>query len=501
MKKFTVLVALALLAATGTGYAVTCAQDNVPAASLLVPYFKVSRGGSTGGDIPEGGVDTMVAITNVSDINVIAHVTLWNKYSAAVLDFNVPMTGYDVATFRVRDILNGLLNVNALTQDPDFFAGSDDVCYNGYAFLGGHFRRFANPDPADAFNAISTYAVPAYSGAFRTRVWDSLDESGDVSALGIGAGSSYKDNDNPACGKTGVNDGLSGDFSGYITIDVVNYCTNFFPSDASFYINDAIATAGWGATGYGPNVLMGDVFFVDPGQAAGNISGDPVVALEFDTRLSWTAEKTFYNRYFTADDSGLTPATVPAAYRFVGDGREPLGTSYAFRYFNDTDAGLNTWAVVWRSDRYQPTAAAPADRNLCDWLRGVTGHPGFTINPIGIVTWDEDENSYTPSGGGPSGGDIPNPDKYVYLESQRIRIAGNSDMNPAGYQFGWTAWDFTPASSNFSYFQAHVAVEHTAPGAFVSVGHGATLLENDFVCTPGSVFTVPGNIGVVVAAN
>ena len=35
MKKFTVLVALALLAATGTSYAVTCAYDNVPAATLL----------------------------------------------------------------------------------------------------------------------------------------------------------------------------------------------------------------------------------------------------------------------------------------------------------------------------------------------------------------------------------------------------------------------------------------------------------------------------------
>ena len=45
MKKFTVLVALALLAATGTGYAVTCSQDNVPAATLLVPYFKVGGNG------------------------------------------------------------------------------------------------------------------------------------------------------------------------------------------------------------------------------------------------------------------------------------------------------------------------------------------------------------------------------------------------------------------------------------------------------------------------
>jgi len=42
MKKVSTLIALALLAVAGTGLAVTCAQDNVPAATLLVPYFQVT---------------------------------------------------------------------------------------------------------------------------------------------------------------------------------------------------------------------------------------------------------------------------------------------------------------------------------------------------------------------------------------------------------------------------------------------------------------------------
>ena len=113
MKKFSVLIALALLAVAGTGYAVTCAYDNVPAASLLVPYFRVSRNGSTGADIPAGGTDTLVAVTNVSTPGVIAHVTVWNKYSKAVLDFNLPLTGKDTANFSMRAILNGQLNINA----------------------------------------------------------------------------------------------------------------------------------------------------------------------------------------------------------------------------------------------------------------------------------------------------------------------------------------------------------------------------------------------------
>ena len=60
MKKFSVLIALALLAVAGTGYAVTCAYDNVPAATLLVPYFRSRCNGATDAPIPTGGTDTLV---------------------------------------------------------------------------------------------------------------------------------------------------------------------------------------------------------------------------------------------------------------------------------------------------------------------------------------------------------------------------------------------------------------------------------------------------------
>ena len=183
MKKFTVLVALALLAATGTSYAVTCSTDNVPGATLLVPYFNVT-GSAAAGAIPGGGVDTMVAITNVSQWGVIAHITVWNKQSRAVLDFNVPMTGFDVATFYMRDILNGKLNVNPNVQK----AGSVDPCRN-VANIGtgqSKFIRFTHPQYAspalqgtDYFDSIGYYTEPAFplGGSFRAKILDSLDES------------------------------------------------------------------------------------------------------------------------------------------------------------------------------------------------------------------------------------------------------------------------------------------------------------------------------------
>src|SRR5450759_1255057 len=116
MKKFSVLIALVLLAVAGTGYAVTCAYDNVPAATLLVPYWKVSMNEVPGPPVTPFLTDTLVGIVNVSTPGIIAHVTVWNKYSKAVLDFNVPLTGKDVAYFHMSDILNGKLNVNTNEQ-------------------------------------------------------------------------------------------------------------------------------------------------------------------------------------------------------------------------------------------------------------------------------------------------------------------------------------------------------------------------------------------------
>ncbi len=496
MKKFTVLVALALLAATGTSYAVTCAYDNVPGATLLVPYFKVSRNSATSGEIPEGGTDTLVALTNVSEFGIVAHVTVWNKQSAPVLDFNVPMTGYDVAFFRMKDILNGKLNVNPNTQKLS--AAGTDPCKNA-AFIGedqSDYMRFLHPEApnGDYFDSIGFYATPAFGGNFRNRIWDSLDQSADYISL---ITRPTNEADNAACGGT-ADGAFAGDFTGYLTIDVVNYCTNYFPNQYQFYTLDAIATVGWDDNG-GTNVLMGDVFFIDPSNAGGNISGEAAIALEFDVRLEspandWTTStlKTFYARYSTQGANYIDPvpaadADVPAAYQFSGDGREPLGTAYGFRYLSDADAGLQTWATIWRGDRWDADNATTVHTNvgvnLCDIARNG--------RQISISTWDNDENQNEQTGGGPSGDVQVSNNPYVWWEANRVIISGNADMNPAGFKGGWTRFTFNPNNSD-RYHQAWVGVQHTAPGAFVSVGHAATLFNHDFNCT--GVFADPGNI-------
>ena len=78
MKKFLVFLALALLVVSGTGYAVTCAYDNVPAATLLVPYWTVSMNQVNPALPASPFKDTLVGIVNVSAPGVIAHITVWN---------------------------------------------------------------------------------------------------------------------------------------------------------------------------------------------------------------------------------------------------------------------------------------------------------------------------------------------------------------------------------------------------------------------------------------
>ena len=377
MKKFSVLIALVLLAVAGTGYAVTCAYDNVPAATLLVPYWKVSLNGATGYPIPTGGVDTLVSIVNVSVPGVIAHVTVWNKYSKAVIDFNLPLTGKDVVSFSMRDIMNGKLSPNFPQHDISPYvndpcgitnAGLVNVGYSpSIGFGQTQFIRFSHPDAfsngVDVLTSISQYningVVDAIGPGFRDTVWHSLDESGDITVFQTSLGANILDGDNPACGWT-TSVALKDALSGYLTIDVVNYCTNFFPDQGDFYNKDAIATAGWTngcypnpqtqcSLTFSPNVLIGDVFYVDSATQGGNISGDPAVAFEFDSRLAYTATtKTFFGKFVAAKTAAqcLGETTSPTGclnyinsyaqqFQFPGDGREPLGDRYGFRYLAD----------------------------------------------------------------------------------------------------------------------------------------------------------------------
>src|SRR3978361_1222260 len=114
MKCLVLLVVLSLLVAFAVpASAAICNIDVTPAATLLLPYFEVDLNNAN-------GLTTLVSVNNSSALAVLAHMTIWSDLSVPVLDFNIYLTGYDVQTINLRDIVvNGALPQTASTaQDP-----------------------------------------------------------------------------------------------------------------------------------------------------------------------------------------------------------------------------------------------------------------------------------------------------------------------------------------------------------------------------------------------
>ena len=77
MKKTALCLALlGLLALGGQALAVICAIDEVPAATLLLPYFAVDYTSADG-----SGANTLFSINNASATAVLAHVVVWSDWT------------------------------------------------------------------------------------------------------------------------------------------------------------------------------------------------------------------------------------------------------------------------------------------------------------------------------------------------------------------------------------------------------------------------------------
>ena len=116
MKTLVILAALLIATSATAGTRDnddTCDIKVGPAATLLLPYFEVDL------DDPNG-LTTLFSVNNASSTEQIAHFVVWSDLSVPVLDFNVYLTGYDVQTINLRDIIaNGRLPQTASDgQDP-----------------------------------------------------------------------------------------------------------------------------------------------------------------------------------------------------------------------------------------------------------------------------------------------------------------------------------------------------------------------------------------------
>jgi hypothetical protein len=296
-KTVSCLALLGLLALSGQAVATICTIDDVPAATLLLPYFEVDLNSAD-------GINTLFSINNASATAVLAHVVLWSDLSVPTFDFNIYLTGYDVQTVSIRDIFNGTVPRTASAgQDP-----GDTISPKGTFSQDINFASCSGQLPPPAVPAsFVTHLRASHTGLF--------------SAILNG------------CAGRAFGDNIA---RGYVTVDTVNNCTLRFPGDAGYF-----ASGGTGdATNQ--NVLWGDYFYVNSGEnfAQGETLAH-VEASATNPETSVAGQYTFYGRYVNWT---------------AADNREPLSTNFAARYINGGAFTGGTDYIVWRDSKVDQNA-------------------------------------------------------------------------------------------------------------------------------------------------
>jgi hypothetical protein len=352
--------------------AAICTIDAVPAATLLLPYFEVDL-------IDPNGTQTLFSINNASAVAVLVHVVIWSDLSVPVLDFNIYLTGYDVQTINLRDIIiNGNLPQTAsVGQDP-----IDTISPQGPLSQDIDFPSCQGQLPPPKLPALYTSHLQAAL-------------TGRPSALlnGLCAGQALGDNV----------------ARGYVTADTVRSCTLRFPGDTGYF------AAGGNGDATNQNVIWGD-WIRDQRILA---EGGTLVHVEADATnpaTSTAGRYTFYGRYdsWTAIDN-----------------REPLATSFAVRYATG-GSPFNTTLTVWRDAKIAQGAFT------CPATAGVQP-VWYPLGQEGVVIFDEQERPSLPvsvpvSPQPPGTTLIPFP-----AETQRTLVGGSALPVPSN--FGWLFLD------------------------------------------------------------
>ena len=258
----------ALLLCSAPAPAVQCAVDQVPAATLLLPFFEVDF---TGFD----RTTTIFWVTNTAPTAALAHVTIWTDWGVPALVFDVYLTGYDVQAISLRDVIqNGNLPRTAsVGQDP----------FNTISPSGPRSQDINIP----SCNGVMPISNPALSADMRAELQAKLKGEPLPSNPTLCAGS-------PRSNQVA---------RGYVTVDVVTGCTVLNPTSAGYFTGVASNA----------NVLAGEVMIVD--SAVNTMWSYPLVHLEAVTVPP--GSPSFYGRY--VGDNG-------------SDGREPLPSAYAARF-------------------------------------------------------------------------------------------------------------------------------------------------------------------------
>jgi len=308
---FAVAAVVLSLCSAHPARAVVRANDVVPAATLLYPYFEVDLGS-------EEGVTTLLALQNSTASAILGRWTFWTDLGVPTVVFDTYLTGYDTLTMNLRDVFvaGNIPRTASDGQDPEDTISpqgnfSQDINYASCNVLNMALDPLPPPIPFLAGAALTDFQA-AHRGLASTTYF--------------GPGN---------CGGVAHGDQI---VRGYVTVDTVNSCMSEagggikHPGTAG-YFNNFVATS--------QNVMLGDYVLVDP--AKNRMDADVAVHVEANQLEFSSGEYTFYG--------GLGSVNATAV-----DFREPLATAWAASY-----QGGNSELVVWRDTaRDTPVFACPS---------------------------------------------------------------------------------------------------------------------------------------------
>jgi hypothetical protein len=303
----------------------SCDIGTYPAATLLLPYFEV--------DVTKPSnqaTNTIFTVVNTAKVPQMIRVTIWTDYGYPAAWFNVFLTGFDAESFSLYDIL---ASGKTPQTSPKSAVGARSLDLSANPLLAGAelCESMGGELPASMVADLQSMLTKGMSSAVNScRI-------GNEHAMAVG----------------------------YVTVDVVNGCSNVSPLDSAYYSQVLLFE----------NVLTGDYERINPDPAVGNYAGgNPLVhikaipeggkagTLAVGTGLPYT----FYDRF------------TPSAARRI-DRRQPLPSVFAARFIEGGTGSFETDYAIWREGADRVTSACTASASA---LMGYAS----------IVRFDEMEN-------------------------------------------------------------------------------------------------------------
>lgn len=422
-----------LVVASAPAVANFCAYDAAPAASLLFPFVAIDYAEES-----QSGINTIISITNLSHRAHLTKVTIWTDYGFPVIAFTVALTGYDVQTIDIREILvRGRLPVTKVEAHSAWEGEEADgpVSSRGSSPVEWIDNLLPMPEPTSVFDRCDVTS-DGYPGLYATPIPPSfLDLFRTFLSVSQQVDRMYSDSctlpyeteaDPPGTGSWFIQRGETGPAWMYITVDLVETCDRLMPTDPAY----------WGPTAEEAiiafdNALTGDVYWLsNAGAAAGK-----AVHLEADGNFRRAVSKTSSGTPISFYHALTTLNGLPA------DAREPLPTAWALRYTElamnpDNPARIRLWKGSTVRDQPLDLEVHP-NPDQPEQLRASNCY-AYTY-----YAWDEDENVVSTGG---CWGDPPPSQNMFPLRTQEVSV---EQLRIAGYR-GWLL--FVWPSSNYPEF-------------------------------------------------